>query len=298
MLTVVQGLGATVLAALLVVAGTIKLVRPGYAAGSLRRITPAARNADATRLRRAARGVGAVECLVGAALVLLPGWGSVAAAGLALVLFVAFAVVTRRAVRRGESCGCWGSLSDGPAGRGELARRYGFVAIAAGVLAVRVRVPGSGLAWWIGLAVLALSAAAGVHLAVDGRRSPAARVASLAAFGAAREVLVPAGRPARGWKRRRILSQVRHDPDVVAVATAFGGPDHFGWRQARVRVNSGTARTPGAQTIVGVACDGASMRVVLRDHRIFSAIGESADVIVFGKHGTASVIPKPRSTAG
>jgi len=287
-----------VLAALLVVAGTIKLVRPGYAAGSLRRITPAARNADATRLRRAARAVGAVECLVGASLVLLPGWGSVAAAGLALVLFVAFAVVTRRAVQLGASCGCWGSLSDGPAGRGELARRYCFVAIGAGVLVARVRAPGSGVAWWIGLAVLALSTAAGLYLAVDGRRGAAARVASLAAFGAAREMVAPGGRPARGRERRRILSQVQQDPDVVAVATALGGRDRFGWKQAHVRVSSRAVRPPGAQTVVGVASDGASMRVILRDHRIFSAIGESADVIVFGEHGTASVIPKPHSTAG
>src|SRR5258706_7035317 len=116
---------ATLLAAVLIIAGVIKLVEPRYVAAALRR-TSARVAMRASRsekeARRAGRTVGAVETFVGLALLLVTGWPAVVVAAVAVAVFGSFVVVVNMAIRRGTACGCWASLSEGPAGVGEVRR--------------------------------------------------------------------------------------------------------------------------------------------------------------------------------
>jgi hypothetical protein len=128
---------STVLAAVLIVAGVIKVVEPRYVAAALRRISReiAMRAARSEKeARRAGRTVGVVETLVGSALLLVTGWPGIVVAAVAVVLFGSFVVVVDLAIRRGVACGCWASLSEGPAGGAELGRAGALVAGAVVVL--------------------------------------------------------------------------------------------------------------------------------------------------------------------
>jgi hypothetical protein len=132
---------AALLAAVLIVAGVIKVVEPRYIAAALRRISAAiARRAARSDkdARRAGRTIGAVETAVGVALLLVTGWFGVAVAALAVALFASFVAVVILAVRRGAACGCWASLSEGPAGGAEIGRAGALVAAAAVVLIARI----------------------------------------------------------------------------------------------------------------------------------------------------------------
>ncbi|MGB3445024.1 MAG: MauE/DoxX family redox-associated membrane protein [Actinophytocola sp.] len=153
---------ALALAALLVSAGVPKLWRPGHVAGALRRVFGPR---PAHVLRRWGRLLGAWELLLAAAVVLVGG--QVAGAALA-VTFLGFTGFVVAAVRRGSSCGCWASMTEGPAGGAELART-GVLAAAAAFVAATGWSPGVGPAalGWAGalLAVMVLAAAAGGRIA-------------------------------------------------------------------------------------------------------------------------------------
>lgn len=129
MTTVAPGL-ALALAALLVAAGLPKLVRPRHVARSLRRAF-----GSRPHLELLGRLLGAWELVLAAALLTVP-WVAVAAAG--AVTFLGFAAFVVLAVRRGTSCGCWASLSEGPAGGAELARTGTLALAALGLLALRL----------------------------------------------------------------------------------------------------------------------------------------------------------------
>jgi hypothetical protein len=277
MLTVAQGCAACALAALLVVAGTIKLLRPGYAAGSLRRVSARAQGAEVAHVVAAARVLGGLECLVGSALVLVAGPASVAVAAASVYLFAGFVIITQRAVRRGIACGCFGSLSDGPAGRGELARRVVLLAIAIGVLVARLHDAARAVPVLVAIAVVAGAVVAGVVIA---RRPGSA--ASVVGMGTARELVDPAGRAARGRGRTRILTSVRADPDVRAVQQRIGA--ELDWDHARVRV--------GRQKAV-VVVDGtdATLRVVVASGQTIP-VAETPDAMVTSAGGLASTTPK------
>jgi len=121
---------ALALAVLLFAAGLPKVVRPRHVARALRRAL-----GSRPHLELAGRLLGAWELVLAAALVTVP-WVAVAAAG--AVTFLGFAAFVVLAVRRGASCGCWASLSEGPAGGAELART-GLLALAAlGLLVLRL----------------------------------------------------------------------------------------------------------------------------------------------------------------
>lgn len=123
---------ALALAALLVSAGVPKLLRPGHVAGALRRVFGKGRSLRTPVLRRWGRALGAWELVLAVALLLVGGRVVGAAAAVTFLGFLWFVAV---AVRRGASCGCWASLTEGPAGGAELGRT-GVLAGAAVYLAV------------------------------------------------------------------------------------------------------------------------------------------------------------------
>jgi hypothetical protein len=172
-----QGL-ALALAVLLVSAGVPKLWRPGHVAGALRRVFGPR---DAPVLRRWGRLLGAWEVLLAAAVVLLGGRLVGAALAVTYLGFLGFVVA---AVRRGTSCGCWASLTEGPAGGAELGRT-GVLAAAAVIVAVTGWAPGisvAALGWAAALlALMALAAVAGGRIAPVRSRSVARRLGRRAA---------------------------------------------------------------------------------------------------------------------
>jgi hypothetical protein len=76
-----------------------------------------------------------MEVLTAVTIILGSGPVGQATAAWTALLFLAFIAAVVVAIKRGASCGCWGSLSDGVAGGAELGR-----AISLGVLAVVVAV--------------------------------------------------------------------------------------------------------------------------------------------------------------
>jgi hypothetical protein len=158
---------AALLAAVLIVAGVIKVVEPRYVAAALRRVsvTIARRAARSDKdARRAGRTVGVVETLVGVALLLVSGWFGVAVAAAAVALFASFVIVVVLAVRRGVACGCWASLSEGPAAGAEIGRAGALVVAA--VVVVVARIAGARAFEWSAVtAIAALVTLAGVTVA-------------------------------------------------------------------------------------------------------------------------------------
>jgi hypothetical protein len=122
---------ALALTLLLVSAGLPKLWRPEHVAGALRRVFWRQRVSMAS-LRLLGQFLGLWELMVAGALVMIGGLvvGLVVAA-----TFLGFLGFVVAAVRRGASCGCWASLTEGPAGGAELART-GTLTAGAGYLAV------------------------------------------------------------------------------------------------------------------------------------------------------------------
>lgn len=88
-----------------------------------------------------ARGVPVVELAVAGALLVVPGWGAVAAAGL-LMLFTALLVSI---VRSGQTiaCSCFGAVSDEPVSWVEITRNGVLLAIAISITPIdRLELPG------------------------------------------------------------------------------------------------------------------------------------------------------------
>jgi hypothetical protein len=133
---VTQGV-ALALALLLVSAGVPKLWRPEHVAGALRRVFTRSKLSTA-RLSVLGRLLGLWELLLAGALVVVGGPVVGIATAATFLGFLGFVVA---AVRQGASCGCWASLTEGPAGGAELART-GVLAAGAGYLAVAGASPG------------------------------------------------------------------------------------------------------------------------------------------------------------
>lgn len=123
---------ALALAAMLIAAGLPKLVRPRHVARALRR---ALGHRTRLPLELAGRSLGAWELVLATALLTVP---RVAVAAACAATFLGFAAFVVAAVRRGTSCGCWASLSEGPAGGAELARTGTLTLVALGLLVLRL----------------------------------------------------------------------------------------------------------------------------------------------------------------
>ena len=160
------------LAALLIVAGGLKIAQPVQFGAALQRLVPRPwLGSGLWRPRALARLIGALECGVGGALVLTPPGSAAAAASLgSAVLFSCFVAVVVTAIRKGESCGCWASLSDGPAGGAELGRALWLAAIAWARVLIGSGTPSIG--WPAVLAAAALFAATAVAASIGAWRRP------------------------------------------------------------------------------------------------------------------------------
>lgn len=160
-----QGI-ALALALLLVSAGLPKLWRPDHVVGALRRVFGQHRPRTPV-LHLVGRLLGLWELVLATAIVVVGGVVVGIAVSATFTGFLGFVVV---AVRRGASCGCWASLTEGPAGGAELGRT-GVLAAAAAVLAVTGWSPmdfgWAAVGWAIALLALTWLAAA-----VGGRMAP------------------------------------------------------------------------------------------------------------------------------
>jgi hypothetical protein len=149
---------AFAVAAILAVAGVLKLAGPETLVTSLDRLLPGRSwYARAARTKRAVRGLGVAEIGLGAALAMVRGWPGVAVAAAVVALTVGFVLVVRRAIRLGVSCGCFGRLGQTSAGGRELGRAVSVAAAAAAVLLFQLATVGSPLS----VGVASLVAAAG-----------------------------------------------------------------------------------------------------------------------------------------
>jgi hypothetical protein len=151
--------GATgLLSLLLFAAGILKLANPrAFGWAMLRLISPAWAGWRVVPPGRAGYVVGAIEVITAVIVIVLPGPAGYAAAAWMAFLYVSFIPAVGLAIKRGSSCGCWGSLSDGVAGGAELGR-----AASLGVMAVAVavaRVAGADLGWTAPALVVALGLA-------------------------------------------------------------------------------------------------------------------------------------------
>jgi hypothetical protein len=133
---------ALVLGGMLVAAGVPKAAVPWYVASALRRVV---RTGSDRALLLAGRLLGCWEVALGLALPLVySGPAAVAVAACAVLTFAAFTGFVAAAIRRGAACGCWASLSEGPAGGAELARAAFLAVLAVALLAARLSWHGTG----------------------------------------------------------------------------------------------------------------------------------------------------------
>jgi len=159
------------LAVVLGTAGAPKLVRPDHVAAALRRVFDPRRAVRRDVLITAGRLLGAWELALAVALLVVGGPPSVAVAAAAAATCAGFTGFVVAAIRRGSSCGCWASLSDGPAGGSELGRAAMLAVAAIGLLVLRatgrqeIGVGPAALGWAaVTLALMSLAAVVGGRL--------------------------------------------------------------------------------------------------------------------------------------
>lgn len=121
---------ALLLGVLLVSAGIPKVLAPRYAGSAIRRVIGRSRMPSDGVVLAGTRFLGGCEVLLGVALVFSRGMAAVIAAAAASAIFAAFTAFVAAAVRRGANCGCWASLSEGPAGGAELGRSMALTVLA------------------------------------------------------------------------------------------------------------------------------------------------------------------------
>lgn len=270
---------------MLLVAGTIKVARPRAAAGSLRRSSARLMSWSQLRLDRAARAVGVAEFGAGATALFVSGRVSLVVSGIVFGLFVSFVWLTDSARRRGQSCGCWGSLSDGPAGTKEVRNRVVFAVLALVPFVIRASNPSNRVMPPAGATlVLITGAAMGIVLTKDSLRThlgllaPLAHAANIVTFGVSKGV-ASRQRIASGRERREVLEHLRTDEGVAAVTLRIAARTRLRWRHARVSSPTDAGSSTGTY-LVSVPGDGVNLRIVVRRGRSWMVIGESTDEVV------------------
>jgi len=234
--------------------------------------------------------VGVVEVGVGAALLTVGGRASVLVALIAAALFGGFVLITRMAVVRGASCGCWGSLSDGAAGRKELARRVLLAGVSAMLVAARWYRHPAPAPPLVAAAVLVAAAIAGFGLTGQDGRSAHRRILAGAAFGVPVAGSSTPRRTVPARMRRSIIEELRRDTTIHVVEAALTAHGSLDWRRARV---TAPPDPEAAGRLVSVPGHGANLRAVLADQHPVVIIGETAHHIVLGRSGRAIATPKP-----
>jgi len=152
----------TELASLLAVAVALTLVIAAVA--KLREPDRTAQDFAALGLpypRVLARGVPALELAVAIALIVVPGWGAVAAFG----LFVLFTALLISLIRSGQpiACSCFGAVSDEPVSWVEVARNVVLLGASAAVVPID-HLERPSFAAIVAFSALAVIAAVGVQL--------------------------------------------------------------------------------------------------------------------------------------
>ena len=256
---------------LLVVAGTLKLADPRPATGSLRRVSRALSRQPAGRLELAVRAIGILELAVATGS-MATGRVLVVDSAAVVVLCTCFLWFTNLARRRGAACGCWGSLSDGPAAAAEVVSRAVLLAAAAVSFAARVADP-HGPPLLISISVLSLGCAIGVAIAVGHDRLTL--VFRTATIG----VAVPdsAQRAVSRRVRRATLATVRGDARVNALVAEMPQA-RIEWRHARV-TSAQRRRQERSNRLVAIPGTSANLRVVAGPSGVLIAIGESPEAI-------------------
>ena len=139
MITVAASGITITLGGLLLAAGVLKLWHPNPFGWALLRLLPIGWPGwQVVRPIRVARAVGLVEVTTGFAVVAADGSLGKVMAFFTAITFVAFTGVVAIAVRKGVGCGCWASLSDGPATGGEIGRALFLAASAVGLVVLRL----------------------------------------------------------------------------------------------------------------------------------------------------------------
>ncbi len=269
---------ALLIAVLLVAAGVGKLAAPAHVAAAMHRIV-----SDGIRGRQpfgrfvvAGRVLGAVEVGLGTAL--LTGWAVIPVRLATALLCIGFVWVVAVAVRKGASCGCFASFSDGAAAGAELARALvlGTLAMVALVDAGRSEPadPIAGRAVPVGLALLVLLGAATV---VGGRMLPARSAGTPGVAAAWASVLTGAVRSRRiragvvsgvdvltGRARAEVVEHVRADPGVDDVVREFAAAGRtLRWSKAGVQRASNQAGERMTTVEVPARPDGALRAMVV-----------------------------------
>jgi hypothetical protein len=245
--------------------------------------------------------VGAAEVLLGAGVAvagLVPAarW-SIPIAGGCAVLFVGFVAVVRIAIRKGTSCGCFTSFSDGVAGGAELARAIALAVLAGALLAVVLS--GRAVTWlrWDALAWLVVLVVAVVAIVAIGGRT---RPSSALLLGRVRSRLarVELPRPSAGnYHRAEAIAAARRAPSVVAFEHWLGGrAADVDWRRCEIRATAATP--PGGPRVpclvISPRCRGGlTVTVSVPDagaeHAVVIAVVDGAPVSVIG----GTVIERP-----
>jgi hypothetical protein len=261
------GGAALLLGALLVSAGTLKLVRPRAFTHAVFRLLPGKWEWGSTAAMLAPWAVGVTEVFVGAALIAgvwLPAGWRTAAAIAAAGLFVAFTAVIGYAIRRGAACGCFGSFSDGPAGGSELGRALVLAGISCSVAAVclvsgsAVRPGPWALAWTFVLAGCVV-VGADVGSEVDDRRAASDRETS-GPTASGRSVAfflggVTSSRSGQGFPRTVRLGPRETEQLTERVRATASGQALDAWLDSRgIKLDWSTlvARRSSMRTVLGV----------------------------------------------
>jgi hypothetical protein len=270
---------ACVMSLLLVVAGAIKLSQPRVTASSLRRVSKRLMQSPQHRLEAAARSIGTFEISMGAGALALDARPAVVVAALVVVTFVAFVAITRSAQRRGASCGCWGSLSDGPAGDREVRRRVIFVALAVIPLAARIATPGlQQVPPTVMVSVFLSGIVIGLVLACESTPNSLARLAGGANIGVWRGATTAHNDVVSRRDRRVVLDALRADEGVAKVVALISAGSGVSWFRARVTTPPG--HRGSTKYFVAIPGDRMSLRVVVHHGRPLLIIGESSDKVV------------------
>jgi hypothetical protein len=266
-LTEARFLLGTTIAALLATAGFLKLMQPEPSAIALARLgwkRVGRYVVDAADRVRVARLIGAAELTLAAALVWTGGRWHVAASWFAVGITAGFLGVTRRAVRLGVACGCWGSLSDGVTGPAEARRRV-VLLLAAAANAVVATIDRDATNWFLAV-IASLVIGAAVVLAVNPRLGRLVRLNNFATR-TRDQPAVTAPVPVR--QRRHVIGTIRRDPTVAESLRRVGLTD-AAWRRMRVFRGLG----PGAiGTMARLEHGGMALRVLLGvDGQVLSSI--------------------------
>jgi hypothetical protein len=184
------GGASLLLGALLVLAGVMKIVRPDGFRLAVRRVLP--QQFDRLSLVPVlTRYFGWFEVVLGAALVSAPVTIRPVAIGgqaTAVIVYLAFVWVVRRAIRVGSACGCFSSLSDGRSGGAELGRAIALAVISVAALAAGLQ-SGQPVGWgwavlgWSGLLVVLVAFSAVLGAGVSRASSKATAITVSGPFG-------------------------------------------------------------------------------------------------------------------